>query len=78
MEREYVISSAIDSVGCDELSETLEIEFCSGGVYREHGKTPLDCAKEGKYLKEADVFKRLQEAASHPKEALCFILSATS
>ena len=34
MEREYVVSSAIDSVGYDELSETLEIEFCSGGVYQ--------------------------------------------
>ena len=34
MEREYVVSSAIGSVGYDELSEILEIEFCNGGVYQ--------------------------------------------
>jgi len=34
MEREKVESSSLDSVGYDPRSETLEVEFKNGGVYR--------------------------------------------
>lgn len=34
MNRGYVASSNLRSVGYDEPSETLEIEFLSGGIYR--------------------------------------------
>lgn len=34
MEREKVDSSNLDSVGYDPRSETLEVEFKNGGVYR--------------------------------------------
>lgn len=34
MEREKVDSSSLDSVGYDAGSETLEVEFRNGGVYR--------------------------------------------
>jgi hypothetical protein len=34
MERERVDSSSLNSVGYDAPSETLEVEFKNGGVYR--------------------------------------------
>lgn len=34
MERERVDSSSLSSVGYDPRSETLEVEFRNGGVYR--------------------------------------------
>ena len=34
IKRESIVSSNIESVGYDRESETLEIEFKSGGVYR--------------------------------------------
>ena len=34
MERERVDSSSLSSVGYDARSETLEVEFRNGGVYR--------------------------------------------
>lgn len=37
MRREPVDSSAILSVGYDPDTETLEVEFASGGVYEYHG-----------------------------------------
>ncbi len=37
MDRTPVVSTAIESVGYDPESETLEIEFTSGGVYRYEG-----------------------------------------
>lgn len=37
MRREPVDSSAISSVGYDPESETLEVEFTSGGIYEYHG-----------------------------------------
>ncbi|MDM8346921.1 KTSC domain-containing protein [Pseudochrobactrum sp. sp1633] len=33
MDRQSVSSSNIASVGYDEISQTLEIEFLSGGIY---------------------------------------------
>lgn len=33
MDRQFVSSSNIASVGYDEASQTLEIEFNSGGIY---------------------------------------------
>lgn len=33
MEREPVVSSNIASIGYDEATETLEVEFTSGGTY---------------------------------------------
>ncbi|NQU99157.1 MAG: KTSC domain-containing protein [Parcubacteria group bacterium] len=37
MERQYVQSSNINSVGYDEESQTLEIKFRSGGTYQYYG-----------------------------------------
>jgi len=37
MQRQAVSSSNLRSVGYDPQSETLEIEFHSGGVYQYHG-----------------------------------------
>ena len=37
MKRQPVISSSLRSVGYDAATETLEIEFRSGGVYRYYG-----------------------------------------
>ena len=34
MERNYVASSNIASIGYDEPSETLEVEFLNGSVYQ--------------------------------------------
>jgi hypothetical protein len=37
LDREYVSSSNIRSIGYDATSETLEIEFNSGGIYQYFG-----------------------------------------
>ena len=37
MQRQAVSSSNLRSVGYDSVSQTLEIEFHSGGVYQYHG-----------------------------------------
>ena len=34
MTRDYVESSSLQSVGYDEQSQTLEVEFCNGAVYQ--------------------------------------------
>lgn len=54
MDRESVSSSNIASIGYDESSETLEIEFLNGGVYQY-----FDVPK--------DVFDGLMEEDSHGK-----------
>jgi len=36
MERDYVESSNIESIGYDADSETLEVEFQNSGVYQYH------------------------------------------
>lgn len=54
MERTRVSSSDIASVGYEEVSSTLEIEFNSGGIYR--------------YLQVPyHVYKELMAAPSHGK-----------
>ena len=52
MERHRVNSSNIDSIGYDENSKVLEIEFKSGGVYQY-----ANVSKE--------IFVALMEASSH-------------
>lgn len=37
MDREPVVSSSIDSIGYDEATRTLEVEFSGGGVYQYAG-----------------------------------------
>lgn len=51
MRRKRVSSSALSSVGYDEGSSTLELEFKSGSVYDYHGVPP-------------DVYRELMEADS--------------
>lgn len=51
MRRKRVSSSAISSVGYDDGSSTLELEFKSGSVYDYHGVPP-------------DVYRELMEADS--------------
>jgi hypothetical protein len=51
MDREHVSSSNLHSVGYDEETETLEIEFHNGRIYR-YSSVP------------ADVHERLMSAAS--------------
>lgn len=45
MERGYVASSNLQSVGYDESSQTLEIEFQSGGIYR-YFNVPVNLYRE--------------------------------
>lgn len=52
MERQNVRSSNIASIGYDESSETLEIEFNRGGIYQ-YSNVPLS------------VYNRLMIASSH-------------
>lgn len=54
MNRQRVSSSNLSSVGYDEASETLEIEFDSGSVYQ-YSRVP------------AAVYSALMSAASHGK-----------
>jgi hypothetical protein len=51
MRRKRVASTAISSVGYDEGSSTLELEFKSGSIYDYHGVPP-------------DVYRDLMEADS--------------
>lgn len=56
MDRTDVVSSNLKSVGYDEGSETLEIEFHNGSVYQYFGVPPeehrelMDADSHGKYL----------------------------
>lgn len=52
MERKYVSSTNLKSVGYDEIHQTLEIEFVSGGIYQYY-QVPLN------------VYIGLMNAASH-------------
>lgn len=42
MERQHVSSSNIRSIGYDEDSQTLEVEFNNGGVYEYLGVPPSE------------------------------------
>ncbi len=37
MDRQYVDSSNIESIGYESSTQTLEIAFLSGGIYQYHG-----------------------------------------
>ena len=56
MDRTYVASSNLKSVGYDEGSEVLEVEFYDGRVYHYFGVPPevhralIDADSHGKYL----------------------------
>jgi hypothetical protein len=56
VEREYVSSSDISSVGYDRETATLEIEFNNGGVYQYDGVPEvvhgalMGAASKGKYF----------------------------
>ena len=58
MHREPVTSSNISSVGYDESTQTLEIEFTSGTVYQYFGVAPkiykeiMSADSPGKYFNE--------------------------
>lgn len=54
MQRIPVQSSNLCSVGYDEATKTLEIEFQSGSIYRYHGVPP-------------SVYQGLMSASSHGK-----------
>ena len=56
MKRQPVVSSSLRSVGYDEASRTLEIEFRSGAVYRYYEVPP-------------EVYRELMEA---PSKGRCF------
>lgn len=56
MERQRVSSSNVRSIGYDEASSTLEVEFNSGGVYQYYGvpesvyATLMRASSKGSYL----------------------------
>ena len=56
MHREPVISSSISSIGYDESTQTLEIEFSDGAIYQYLGVIPkiykeiMDADSSGKYF----------------------------
>ena len=56
MERSYVPSSNIASIGYDEATETLEVEFLSGSVYQYYNVPPnmheqiMQAGSKGKFL----------------------------
>lgn len=54
MNRQSVSSSNLRSVGYDSSTNTLEIEFNSGGVYQYHGVPPA-------------IYQKLMHAPSHGK-----------
>ena len=60
IDREPVVSSNLKSVGYDEDSETLEIEFQSDSVYRYFGVP-------------ADIYQELMDAPSHGSDHWHFI-----
>ena len=59
MERTYVSSSTISSIGYDETTYTLEIEFNSGGVYQYFNVPPhihsglMQAPSHGKYFDQS-------------------------
>jgi len=68
MKRNEVSSSNIASIGYDSDSETLEIEFKGGGVYRYEGVPKevyaklMDASSKGKYFHAyiRDIYKTVQ------------------
>jgi hypothetical protein len=56
IERINVASSNINSIGCDEATNTLEVEFNSGSIYRYSGVPEheyeglLNASSKGRYL----------------------------
>ncbi|HEY4754764.1 MAG TPA: KTSC domain-containing protein [Ignavibacteriaceae bacterium] len=60
MKREIVKSSNLKSVGYDELSEILEVEFKTGGIYQ-YSKVP------------ENIYQELIKATSHGKYFIRFI-----
>lgn len=52
MQRQSVSSSNIASIGYDEATQTLEIEFHGGGIYQYHG-VPIN------------IYQGLMSASSH-------------
>jgi hypothetical protein len=60
MNRTPVLSSNLVWVGFDEVSQTLEVAFQNGGVYRYHGVP-------------ASVYQALMAAASHGSYFSAFI-----
>jgi hypothetical protein len=60
MQRKTVISTDIHSIGYEVLTQTLEIEFNSGGIYQYKGVS-------------TSTYKSLMEAASHGKFFHAFI-----
>ena len=60
MKRQLIESSLLRSVGYDEASKTLEVEFTSGGVYEYYGVP-------------AEAYKELLAASSHGRYFLANI-----
>lgn len=60
MKRQMIESSMIRSVGYDEASRTLEVEFMSGGIYEYYNVPP-------------QAYKELLAAASHGRYFLANI-----
>lgn len=56
MERSYVPSTNIASIGYDEATETLEVEFLSGSIYQYYNVPPniyeqiMQEGSKGKFL----------------------------
>ena len=70
MNRQHVESSDIDSIGYDEKSSVLEIEFLSGGIYQYFNVSVniynniMNASSHGKYfheyVKDKFTFKKIQ------------------
>ncbi|MCY4370198.1 MAG: KTSC domain-containing protein [bacterium] len=56
MDRRFVSSSNVSSVGYDQLTQTLEVEFLSGGIYQYYGvpesiySQMVQAASKGRFL----------------------------
>jgi hypothetical protein len=56
MERSYVPSTNIASIGYDEATETLEVEFLTGSIYQYYNVQPniyeqiMQAGSKGKFL----------------------------
>ena len=56
MQREYVASSNINSIGYDEGSQTLEVEFLNGSIYQYYNvpqnihEQLMQAGSKGKFL----------------------------
>ena len=56
MQRQRAVSSNVESIGYDEPSETLEVEFVHGGVYQYYNFPPhmyeefIRAPSKGKFL----------------------------